>query len=90
MSQATFGCIICKLSPYAVCRHIKEGFFLKVHFEQEEQFRSKVPNNVLVSNVISQHLVFRLAEFNKRQQEAGDAEKTKTGSGGCCGHSGDV
>lgn len=61
-----------------------------MHFEQEEkqQFRSKVPTNARVSNVISQHLVFRLAEFNMRQQKTRGAEKTKTGSGGCCGRSG--
>lgn len=74
---------------FTVCRCIITVFF-KVHFEQEEkqQFRSKVPTNVLVSNVISQHLVFRFAEFNMRQQEARGAEKTKTGSGGCCVRSG--
>lgn len=50
----------------------------KVHLEQEEkqQFRSKVPANVRVSNVISKHLVFRLAEFNMRQQQARGDEKT--------------
>lgn len=49
-----------------------------MHFEQEEkqQFRSKVPANVRVSNVISKHLVFRLAEFNMRQQQARGDEKT--------------
>lgn len=54
---------------------------INVHFEQQEkqQFRSKVPANVRVSNAISKHLVFRLAEFNMRQEQARGDEKTKTG-----------